>query len=154
VATVVAKLFNATAPQKAYFGQKDAQQAAVISRMAADLNFPLQIVVCPIVREPDGLAMSSRNVYLNADERRQAPVLYQALSTARQAFEAGERSAEVLRQVMMKVLSESPLARPQYVSCANPESLVELNWVEERALLSMAVYFGDTRLIDNLLLPS
>ncbi len=154
VATVVAKLFNATTPQKAYFGQKDAQQAAVIKRMAADLNFPVEIVICPIVRENDGLAMSSRNVYLNAEERRQAPVLYKALRAGMLAYQAGERSAEDLRQVMRKVLSESPLARPQYVSCADIETLVELEWVEERALLSMAVFFGKTRLIDNLLLPA
>jgi pantoate--beta-alanine ligase len=154
VATIVAKLFNATAPQKAYFGQKDAQQAAVISRVVADLNFPLQIVICPIVRELDGLAMSSRNVYLSVEERRQAPVLFKALNAGKDAYEAGERSAETLRQIMMEVLSESPLARPQYVSCANPETLVELEFVEERALLSMAVNFGNTRLIDNILLPS
>lgn len=154
VATVVAKLFNATTPQKAYFGQKDAQQAAVIKRMAADLNFPVEIVICPIVRENDGLAMSSRNVYLNAEERRQAPVIYKALRAGMLAYQAGERSAEDLRQVMRKVLSESPLARPQYVSCADIETLVELEWVEERALLSMAVFFGKTRLIDNLLLPA
>ena len=153
VATVVAKLFNTTAPQKAYFGQKDAQQAAVIRRMAADLNFSIQIVICPIVREADGLAMSSRNVYLNDEERREAPVLFKALSAGKDAYEAGERSAQNLRQVMMKVLVESPLARPQYVSCANPDTMVELEWVEERALLSLAVYFGNTRLIDNLLLP-
>lgn len=154
VATVVAKLFNATTPQKAYFGQKDAQQAAVIKRMAADLNFPVEIVICPIVRENDGLAMSSRNVYLNAEERRQAPVLYKALRAGMLAYQTGERSAEDLRQVMRKVLSESPLAKPQYVSCADTETLVELDWVEERALLSMAVFFGKTRLIDNLLLPA
>jgi pantoate--beta-alanine ligase len=154
VATVVAKLFSATAPQKAYFGQKDAQQAAVISRMTADLNIPVQIVICPIVREFDGLAMSSRNVYLNEDERREAPVLFKALNTGKAAYKAGERSAENLRREMLKVLSESPRARPQYVSCADPETLVELEWVEERALLSMAVYFGGTRLIDNLLLTS
>jgi pantoate--beta-alanine ligase len=154
VATIVAKLFNATAPHKAYFGQKDAQQAAVIRRMTEDLNFPVQIVICPIVRELDGLALSSRNVYLNEEERREAPVLFRALSAAKETYESGERSAIRLRQLMAKVLSESPLARPQYVSCADPDTLVELEWVEGRALLSMAVYFGNTRLIDNLLLPS
>ena len=153
VATIVAKLFNATVPQRAYFGQKDAQQAALIRRMASDLDFPVQIVLCPIVREPDGLAMSSRNVYLSPEERQEAPVLFRALNAGKDAYEAGERSAENLRQVMMEVLLGCPLARPQYVSCANPETLVELEWIEERALLSLAVYFGETRLIDNILLP-
>lgn len=153
VTTVVAKLFNAIAPQKAYFGQKDAQQAAVIRRMVQDLNMPVQIVVCPIVREADGLAMSSRNVYLSAAERQAAPVLYRALQAARNAYEGGERSAEKLRQVMQAVLAETKLARPQYISCADPETLQELDWVGEGALLSMAVYFGKTRLIDNVLLP-
>jgi len=153
VATVVTKLFNATGPHRAYFGQKDAQQAAVIRRMVQDLNMPIQIVVCPIVREEDGLAMSSRNVYLSAVERQSATVLYRALQAAKGAYEQGERSADKLRQVMQATLEESPLARTQYVSCADPEKLQELEWVDERALLSMAVYFGKTRLIDNLLLP-
>jgi pantoate--beta-alanine ligase len=153
VATIVAKLFNATNPQKAYFGQKDAQQAAVIRRMVQDLDMPVQIVVCPIVREADGLAMSSRNVYLSAAERQSAPLLYRALQTARDAHNQGEKSAERLRQLMLAVLAQTSLARPQYVSCADPETLQELDWVNERALLSMAVYFGKTRLIDNLLLP-
>jgi pantoate--beta-alanine ligase len=154
VATIVAKLFNTTVPQRAYFGQKDAQQAALITRMAGDLNFAVEIIVCPIVREPDGLAMSSRNVYLSVEERREAKVIFKALQAGKAVYQEGERSAEKLRQVMMDVLVECPLARPQYVSCAHPETLVELEWIEERALLSLAVYFGKTRLIDNLLLPS
>ena len=113
VATVVAKLFNAVQPDKAYFGQKDAQQAVVIRQMARDLNFNLEVVVCPIVREPDGLAMSSRNTYLNPDERRAATVLYRALTAARQAFEAGEVDADCLRQVMLDVIQAEPLARLQ-----------------------------------------
>jgi pantoate--beta-alanine ligase len=153
VATIVAKLFNATTPHKAYFGQKDAQQAVVIRRMVQDLNVPVQIVVCPIVREADGLAMSSRNVYLNAAERQAAPLLYHALKAAQGAYIGGERSAERLRQIMQSVLAETNLAQPQYVSCADPETLQELDWVNGRALLSLAVYFGKTRLIDNLLLP-
>jgi pantoate--beta-alanine ligase len=153
VATVVTKLFNATAPHKAYFGQKDAQQAAVIRRMVQDLDMSVEIVICPIVREVDGLAMSSRNVYLSAAERQAAPLLYRALQTARDAYNQGERSAERLRLIMQSVLAQSNLARTQYVSCADPETLQELDWVNERALLSMAVYFGKTRLIDNLLLP-
>jgi len=152
VATVVAKLFNAVQPHKAYFGQKDAQQAAVIRQMARDMDFPLEIVVCPTLREPDGLAMSSRNVYLNPAERRAAVVLYQALAAARAAFERGERNAESLRQVMTDTLNTEPLARLQYVSCAHPDTLQELEGPVDHALLSMAVYMGKTRLIDNIIL--
>jgi pantoate--beta-alanine ligase len=152
VATVVSKLFNAVQPARAYFGQKDAQQAAVIRQMTRDLNFPVEIVVCPIVREPDGLAMSSRNVYLSADERGAAPVLYRALNAAKAAYEKGERQAEILRQVMRQTLESEPLARTQYVSCADHETLQELEQVTKKALLSMAVVFGKTRLIDNIVL--
>jgi pantoate--beta-alanine ligase len=152
VATVVAKLFNAFQPQRAYFGQKDAQQVAVIRQMARDLDFPVQIVVCPIVREPDGLAMSSRNAYLNAEQRAAAPVLFHALSAAATAYAAGERDAETLRQLMAGIIDAEPLARPQYVSCADPVTLQELDGPTQRALLSMAVHIGKTRLIDNLLL--
>jgi pantoate--beta-alanine ligase len=152
VATVVAKLFIAVRPQKAYFGQKDAQQAAVIRRMVHDLNLPMEVVVCPIYREPDGMAMSSRNVYLSPAERQAATCLYRALQTAKEAFEAGERDASRLRQAAMDVLKAEPLARPQYVSCADPDTLRELDRVAAKALLSMAVYFGKTRLIDNLIL--
>lgn len=153
VTTVVAKLFNAVQPHKAYFGQKDAQQAAVIRQMAADLNFPIDIVVCPIVREPDGLALSSRNVYLNPAERQAATVLSRALAAARAAFEGGERQATALRGLMEATIAAEPLARLQYVSCAHPDSLAELDGpIPGRALLSMAVYVGKTRLIDNLVL--
>jgi pantoate--beta-alanine ligase len=153
VATVVAKLFNAVQPDRAYFGQKDAQQAVVIRQMARDLDFNLEVVVCPIVREPDGLAMSSRNTYLNAEERQAATVLYRSLGAARQAFAAGERGAPCLRQVMTDVLQAEPLARPQYVSCADPVTLREIEGeIDGQALLSMAVYIGKTRLIDNLVL--
>jgi len=149
VATVVAKLFNAFLPQRAYFGQKDAQQVAVVRRMATDLNFPVDIVVCPTVREPDGLAMSSRNAYLTPAERKAATVLYRALETARAAFLGGERDAGQLRTAMSDVLGAEPLARPVYVSAADPETLAELNGRASRALLSMAVFFGKTALIDN-----
>ncbi len=152
VTTVVAKLFTGVQPDRAYFGQKDAQQAAVIRQMTRDLNFPIEIVVCPIVREPDGLALSSRNVYLNPEERKAAVVLSRALQSAAQAFEAGECRAENLRQIMKSVLEKEPLARVQYVSCAHPDTLVELEGAVEIALLSMAVYVGKTRLIDNRLL--
>jgi pantoate--beta-alanine ligase len=150
VATVVTKLFHAFQPQKAYFGQKDAQQAAVIRRLTADLDFPVEIVVCPTVREADGLAMSSRNAYLDPAERRAATVLYRALEAARLAHAAGERQAERLRRVMQSVLAEEPRVKVQYVSVADPDALNELDGRAERALLSMAVYIGKTRLIDNM----
>lgn len=153
VATVVAKLFNAFTPQRAYFGQKDAQQAAVIRQMTRDLNFPLEIVICPIQREPDGLAMSSRNTYLNLAERQAATVLSRALRAAQADFDNGERRAEALRQRMTEIIQAEPLARLQYVSCADPFSLQELDGpITSQALLSMAVFVGKTRLIDNALL--
>jgi len=152
VTTVVAKIFNAVQPEKAYFGQKDAQQAAVIRRMTMDLNFPIEIVVCPTVREPDGLAKSSRNVYLHTEERKAATVLYRSLSAAKDAFEAGERDAKKLRRIMEDILAGEALAQPQYVSCADPLTLQELEYVKDNVLLSMAVYVGTTRLIDNILI--
>lgn len=152
VTTVVAKLFNAFQPQKAYFGQKDAQQAAVIRRMTRDLDFPIDVVICPTVREPDGLAMSSRNAYLGAEERRAATVLFRALGAARAAYDAGERDAEALRRLMKETIEAEPLAKMQYVSCADYDTLEELQTVEGKALLSMAVYLGKTRLIDNFVL--
>ncbi len=153
VATVVTKLFNIVQPDRAYFGQKDAQQAVVIRRMVQDLNIPVEIVVCPTVREPDGLAMSSRNTYLNPEERRAATVLFRALQAAKARYEQGERDAERLREAMREVIQAEPLARLDYVSVADPETLQELDRVEDRALLSLAVYIGKTRLIDNILLP-
>ncbi len=152
VTTVVAKLFNAVQPAKAYFGQKDAQQAAVIRQMVKDLNFPLEIVVCPTVREPDGLAMSSRNVYLDVEQRKAATVLYRALSAAKDAYEKGERDGEKLRQAMREVLECEPQAQMQYVSCADYDTLEELKTVKKKTLLSMAVFIGRTRLIDNFVL--
>jgi pantoate--beta-alanine ligase len=152
VATVVAKLFNAFQPDRAYFGQKDAQQAAVIRQMARDLNFPVEVVICPTVREHDGLAMSSRNAYLHGQQRPAAAVLFRALSTAAAVYAAGERDAEALRQLMAEIIDSEPLARRQYVSVADPISLHELQGPIQRALLSMAVYIGKTRLIDNLIL--
>lgn len=152
VTTVVSKLFNATQPHKAYFGQKDAQQAAVIRRMTLDLNFPIEIVVCPTLREDDGLAMSSRNKYLNEAERKAATVLFRSLSAAKVLYEDGERNANVLRNKMKEILDNEPLAKTQYVSCADYDSLEELNLIENKALLSMAVFIGKTRLIDNFVL--
>ncbi len=152
VTTVVAKLFNAVRPTRAYFGQKDAQQAAVIRQMVKDLNFPLQVIVCPTVREPDGLAMSSRNVYLDPDQRKAATILYRSLSAAKAAYDLGERNAESLRRIMQATLASEPLCHMQYVSCADYDTLQELEQVTGKALLSMAVYFGKTRLIDNFVL--
>jgi pantothenate synthetase (EC 6.3.2.1) len=153
VTTVVAKLFNILQPDRAYFGQKDAQQTVVIRRMVQDLNIPVEIVICPTVREPDGLAMSSRNTYLNPEERRAATVLFRALQAAKARYEAGERDAEGLREAMREVIRAEPLARIDYVSVADPETLQELERVEGPALLSLAVYIGTTRLIDNIMLP-
>jgi pantoate--beta-alanine ligase len=152
VTTVVAKLFNAVQPHKAYFGQKDAQQAAVIRQMTRDLNFPVEVVVCPIVREPDGLAMSSRNVYLDPEQRNAATVLSRSLGAAKEAYENGERDAEKIRRAMKEVLAGEPLAEMQYVSCADYDSLEELDMVTGKALLSLAVFIGKTRLIDNVVL--
>lgn len=149
VTTVVCKLFNAVQPAKAFFGQKDAQQARVVQRMVQDLLFPIEIVVCPIVREEDGLAMSSRNTYLNPEQRKAATALHRALQAAAQSFQGGERDADALRRRMLDVLEAEPLARVEYVSAADPDSLQELEGPVERALLSMAVYVGKTRLIDN-----
>jgi pantoate--beta-alanine ligase len=152
VTTVVTKLFTGVQPDRAYFGQKDAQQAVVIRRLVRDLNFPIEIVVCPIVREPDGLAMSSRNKYLNPAERRAATVLFHALTTAGELYEGGERDAGRLRQILAETIHSEPLARLQYVSCADPDTLEELQGAVRRALLSMAVFVGETRLIDNLVI--
>ena len=152
VTTIVAKLFNAVQPHKAYFGQKDAQQVAVIRQMTRDLNFPVEIVVCPIVREPDGLAMSSRNVYLDPQQRKAATVLFRALSAAKEVYDKGERDPGMLRQIMTEVLASEALVQVQYVSCADYDTLEELEIIKGKALLSMAVFLGKTRLIDNLVL--
>lgn len=149
VTTVVAKLFNAVGPDKAYFGQKDAQQAAVVRRMTKDLDFPIEIVVCPTLREPDGLAMSSRNTYLSPAERQAATILFRALSAAKSAYDSGERNAEKLRALVSSTVASEPLAKLHYVSCADYDSLDELETVRGKALISMAVFLGKTRLIDN-----
>jgi pantoate--beta-alanine ligase len=149
VATVVAILLNVVGAERAYFGQKDAQQAMVIRRMALDLAIPTQIVTCPTIREPDGLALSSRNVHLSPAERAAAPVIRRALLAARDRWLAGERSADALRATIRGVLAGEPLAAPEYVSVADGVTLRELERVDGPALLSMAVRFGSTRLIDN-----
>ena len=150
VATVVTKLFNSFQPDRAYFGQKDAQQAIVIRRLVRDLNFPIEVIVCPTLREADDLAMSSRNSYLNPEERQAATVLYRALSAADELFNTGEREADRLRTEMETLLATEPLARAEYASVADPETFEELHGPIERALLSMAVFIGKTRLIDTM----
>jgi pantoate--beta-alanine ligase len=152
VATVVAVLFGLVGADHAYFGQKDAQQVMVIRQMARDLAIPTEVIACPTVREPDGRALSSRNVQLSVDERAAAPVLHQALLAARNRWAAGERSGERLRETMSERLAAERLADVEYVSVANPRTLEELDDVEGPALLSLAVRFGSTRLIDNELL--
>lgn len=152
VTTVVAKLFNIIQPTRAYFGQKDAQQAVVIKKMVADLNMKLEIVTIPTVREPDGLAVSSRNIYLNPDERQAAVVLYQALSLAQKLWSQGEKDAQRLRQEMIELIRKQPLASIDYVSVADAETLDELEKVNPPALVSLAVKIGKTRLIDNIVL--
>jgi pantoate--beta-alanine ligase len=150
VATVVAKLMNVFQPQRVYFGQKDAQQVAVVRRMVDDLNFPLLVVSCPTVREPDGLAMSSRNVLLSPQARPYATCLIRALQAAGSAFAQGERRAPALCVAMRQVIHDTPMTRIDYVSVANPQSLAELEAVETTALLSLAVFVGKVRLIDNI----
>jgi len=153
VATVVCKLVNIVQPTRAYFGQKDAQQIVVVRKMVRDLDMPLDVVVVPTMREPDGLAMSSRNVYLSAEQRRAATVLYRALNVAGERYAAGERDAEALRQAMHAVLNAEPLADPEYISVADALTLRELDHVGAAgALCSLAVRFGTTRLIDNMML--
>ena len=152
VATVVAILFSLVGAERAFFGQKDAQQVMVIRQMARDLAIGTEVVACPTVREADGLALSSRNVHLSTEERAAAPVLRRALIAAREAWLGGERSGEVLRTTMRDVLATEPLADPDYVSVADGRTLEELDVVDGPALASLAVRFGTTRLIDNELL--
>ena len=149
VATVVAILFALVGAERAYFGQKDAQQVKVVDRMARDLALPTVVVACPTIREPDGLALSSRNVHLTTEQRAAAPVIHRALTAARDRWAAGERSAEAVRNVVREVLGAEPLAEVEYISCADAETLSELDRVDGPALLSVAVRFGSTRLIDN-----
>jgi pantoate--beta-alanine ligase len=152
VATIVAKLFNIVQPERSYFGQKDAQQCCVIKRMVADLNMPLEIVIVPTVREADGLALSSRNVYLSREQRQQAPVLHQSLQLARQLWEKGETYAAIIKQRMTELIQEKPLAEIEYISIADAETLAELEVLMSPTLISMVVRFGKTRLLDNIVL--
>ena len=150
VATVVAKLFNIVQPTRAYFGQKDAQQVVVIKRMVVDLNMNLEVVVVPTVREGDGLAMSSRNIYLGPKERQAATILFKALTLARQLGRGGEKDAEKIRRQMTSLIQKEPLAQIDYVSIADAETLEELDLLDRPAVASLAVRIGKTRLIDNM----
>lgn len=149
VCSVVSKLFNIVTPDRAYFGQKDAQQLAVIRRMVRDLNFDIEIVGCPIVREPDGLALSSRNTYLNTEERKAALVLSQALKLGKDMMESGETDAVRIRKAMVEHIENEPLARIDYVEIVDADSLESVQKIENKVLTAMAVYIGNTRLIDN-----
>ena len=153
VATVVAKLFNIVQPDKAYFGQKDYQQALIIKKMVRDLNFPVEIVVMPIVRESDGLAMSSRNMYLSPEERKNATVLYRSLQKAKELIKAGERDVRKIKKEMEKIISSVP-SRIDYVEIVHPETLESLEVIPEkgsidRVVVAVAVFIGSARLIDN-----
>ena len=150
VATVVAKLFNVVRPTRAYFGQKDAQQVVVIKRMVADLNMGIEIVVVPTLRESDGLAMSSRNTYLNPKERQAATILFKALTVAQQLRKGGEEDAEKIRRQMTSLMQKEPLAHVDYVSIADAETLQELSLLDRPALASLAAKIGKTRLIDSM----
>ncbi len=152
VTTVVAKLLNIVQPTRAYFGQKDAQQAIVIARMAADLNMNLEIVTLATMREPDGLAMSSRNTHLDPEERKAAVVLSQALELAHKLYTEGEIDANIIRQKMTELIQQQPRADIDYISIADIETLNELATVSPPALISLAVKIGKTRLIDNIML--
>lgn len=149
VTTVVNKLFNIVEPDKAYFGQKDAQQVAVLTKMVKDLHMDIELIICPIVREPDGLAMSSRNTYLSAEERKQAVILNQALKKAKNAFANGEKDVVKLTGIITDKINEMPLAVIDYVSILDFPSLKPIITIEKDALGAVAVKFGKTRLIDN-----
>ena len=153
VATVVAKLFNVIEPQIAVFGQKDAQQALVIRRLVEDLGFDIELVVAPTVREPDGLAMSSRNTYLSPEERQAALALSRSLKHAESLYSCGERNAENLRHAMREILEAEALLQPIYVSIADVDTLGELEMVDRKGLVSLAARVGRARLIDNVVLP-
>jgi pantoate--beta-alanine ligase len=152
VVTVVLKLFNAVGPDVAYFGQKDAQQARIIRQMVRDLDVPVRLRICPIVREEDGLALSSRNKYLDPGQRRRAVVLHQALEAARRAVEAGERDAGRIREGMAGLVAATPGAALDYAAVVDAETLRPVDRLRGEVLLALAVKFGPTRLIDNLLL--
>jgi pantoate--beta-alanine ligase len=152
VTTVVAKLFNIVGPDRAYFGQKDYQQVTVIRKMATDLHMPLKVVTCPTVREPDGLAMSSRNAYLDLAERQAALILWRTLRLAEERLAQGERQGARLAAALRDLIAQEPLARIDYVAVANPTTLQEVEQISGTVLVALAVYIGRTRLIDNTVL--
>jgi pantoate--beta-alanine ligase len=154
VATIVARLFNIVQPDRAYFGQKDAAQAAVLRRIVRDLNVPVHIAACPIIREPDGLAMSSRNRYLSPAERTRALILFRALHAAQHLAQQGEHTAEALRTAILNILSTDPQLRLDYAAIVDPDTLFPVADTSHGALIAVAAWIGTTRLIDNLLLPS
>lgn len=149
VCTVVSKLFHIVAPDRAYFGQKDAQQLAIIKRMVRDLNFDIEIVGCPIIREADGLAKSSRNTYLNPEERKAALVLSKAVGLGQELIQKGERNADVIVEKMKQLIEEEPLAKIDYVQAVDAISIQPVAEIKGTVLVAMAVYIGKTRLIDN-----
>ena len=152
VCTVVSKLFNIVQPDRAYFGQKDAQQLAVIKHMVADLNFDIEIIGCPIIRESDGLAKSSRNTYLNEEERKQAVILSQALNQGKELIEDGETRASVIKQIIRDKIETMPLARIDYVEIVDFKTFKDLDEIQGEVLAAVAVYIGKTRLIDNFII--
>jgi pantoate--beta-alanine ligase len=152
VTTIVNKLFNIVRPTNAYFGQKDAQQVLVIKKMVTDINMNLKVVVCPTIREPDGLAMSSRNVYLNPEQRKAAPVLNKSLLLANELFTHGERNTALILEKMTVLIQKEPQANIDYINISDTATLAELKTISQSALVSMAVRFGNTRLIDNIIL--
>lgn len=149
VCTVVTKLFNIVAPDRAYFGQKDAQQLAIIRRMVKDLNMPIEIIGCPIIREEDGLAKSSRNTYLSTEERKAALVLSRSIFLAREMIEKGERSAKLILEAMIKEIEKEPLAKIDYVKAVDFATIQQTDYIKGEVLIAIAVYIGKTRLIDN-----
>ena len=152
VTTVVSKLFHIIEPDIAFFGQKDAAQSAVIRRLVRDLNFPVEIVICPIVREPDGLAMSSRNVYLSTEDRQSALVLHRSLGLVEEKFRAGEKDAAQLIAIARQVFAQKPQVRLDYFEIVDPDTLDPVERIQQPALVAVAAYVGSTRLIDNLIL--
>lgn len=152
VCTVVSKLFNIVTPDRAYFGQKDAQQLAVIKKMVKDLNFNIEIVGCPIIREADGLAMSSRNTYLSKEERKAALVLNRSLNMAKLAITNGEKKTEKIKEIIYSEIEKEPLARVDYIEIVDSESLQSVDSINKPVLTAIAVYIGKTRLIDNFII--
>lgn len=154
VTTVCAKLFNVVGPDLAFFGQKDAQQAVVIKRMVADLNMPLEIVVCPTVREDDGLAVSSRNRYLTESQRKDAALIYKSLQKCRKMVESGEKGSKTIIDRMEKILSQAPSVKIEYISIVDAETLQDVDKIDGRILAAVAVHIGGTHLIDNIVVDT